>query len=126
MWDSFAVRPGRVFLLVAPLLCVGTPASLDAQDIALETRTPVLRIPRVSRPPTLADSLNGVPREAEAVVTDFRQYRPGDGEPVSQPTTAYLSYDDENLYIAFVCKDDPKLIRARLTKHDQIVSDEWC
>jgi hypothetical protein len=65
-----------------------------------------------------------VPQEGAVAVTDFRQYRPGDGEPVSRPTTAYLSYDDENLYVAFVCKDDPKLIRARLTKHDQIVSDD--
>ena len=40
------------------------------------------------------------PREAELVVTDFRQYMPGDGEPVTQPTTAYLSYDDKNLYVA--------------------------
>jgi hypothetical protein len=43
---------------------------------------------------------------------------------VSQPTTAYLSYDDKNLYAVFVCKDDPGLIRARIAKHDQITSDD--
>ena len=109
---------------VVVLLCAWGPVSLEAQDRSVESQPPVIRVPHVSRPPSLSDFLNGVPREAEAVVTDFRQYRPGDGEPVSQPTTAYLSYDDENLYVAFVCKDDPKLIRARLTKHDLIVSDD--
>jgi len=59
------------------------------------TPTPTIRIPHVTRAPKLADFLDGNPREAETVVTDFRQYEPGDGEPVSQPTTAYLSYDDK-------------------------------
>jgi len=33
-----------------------------------------LRIPRVSRAPQFSDFLNGTPREAELVVTDFRQF----------------------------------------------------
>ncbi|MCX6638309.1 MAG: hypothetical protein NT090_24925, partial [Acidobacteria bacterium] len=79
-------------------------------------QTPAITIPRVSRPPKLGDFLNGAPREAELKVTDFRQMDPGDGDPVSQPTTAFLSYDDKNLYVAFIAKDDPKLIRARVAK----------
>src|SRR3982751_5987594 len=83
-----------------------------------------LQIPKVSRAPRLADFLTHTPREAELVVTHFRQYMPGDGTPVSRATTAYLSYDDRNLYVAFECKDDPNLIRARYAKHDQIMSDD--
>ncbi|MCP5117692.1 MAG: carbohydrate binding family 9 domain-containing protein [bacterium] len=111
-------------LAILMLLFACGQAALHAQEEAIKTQMRILRIPRVSRPPTLDDFLNGVPREAELTVTDFRQFRPGDGEPVSQPTTAYLSYDDKNLYVAFVCIDDPKLIRARLAKHDQILSDD--
>jgi len=92
-------------------------------DLLLAQPSPV-RIPRVSRAPRLSDFLDHVPREAELTITDFTQYMPGDGTPVSQPTTAYLSYDDKNLYVAYVCKDDPKLIRARLAKRDQIDSDD--
>src|SRR5262249_12590917 len=66
---------------------------------------PTLHIPKVSRPPRLADFLNGVPREDEARVDDFRQREPGDGVPATQPTSAYLSYDSQNLYVAFLCKD---------------------
>ena len=111
-------------LVILTLLFACVQGGLRAQEEVIETQMRRLRIPRVSRPPTLDDYLNGVPREAELTVTDFRQYRPGDGEPISQPTTAYLSYDDKNLYAAFICKDDPKLIRARLSKHDQIMSDD--
>ncbi|RPI18990.1 MAG: hypothetical protein EHM65_01770, partial [Acidobacteriales bacterium] len=91
----------RIITLI--LLCVLHAAlALQAQTEVVETQMTRLRIPRVSRPPKLADFLNGTPREAELVVTDFRQYSPGDGEPATQPTTAYLSYDDENLYVAYV------------------------
>jgi hypothetical protein len=78
----------------------------------------------VTRAPKLVDFLNGTPREAEAKVTDFRQQDPDDGKPVIPPTEAYLSYDQKNLYVAFIIKDDPRLIRARPAKRKQILSDD--
>lgn len=78
----------------------------------------------MSRPPSLEDFLNGTPREAEARVADFRQHSPGDGVPASQETTAYLSYDDKNLYVVFVCKNEPGKTRARWTKREQISADD--
>ncbi len=114
-----------IALLAAFAVLVAPPLALaSAEQQAVEQQMARLRIPRVSRAPQLSDFIHGVAREAEMAVTDFRQYRPGDGEPASQPTTAYLSYDDKNLYVAFVCKDDPKLIRARLSKRDQTISDD--
>jgi hypothetical protein len=93
---------------------------------ALAQDTPAGRIPKVSRPPKMEDFLNNNPREAELQVTDFRQFDPGDGDPVSQPTTAYLSYDQKNLYVAFICIDDPSKIRAHITRRDAgIFTDDW-
>ena len=57
-------------------------------------RNPTLSIPRVSKAPTIDDFLNGSPREKETTVTGFVQNSPGDGKPVTEETTAYLSYDD--------------------------------
>jgi len=85
---------------------------------------PTLHIPHVSRVPKITDFLNGTPREAEEVVTDFRQFDPGDGAPASLPTTAYLSYDNKNIYIAFICKDDPLLVRAHKAKRDNLLDDD--
>ena len=81
-------------------------------------------IPRVSRPPKFEDFLTGTPREAELVITDFRQVDPGDGDPASRQTTAYLSYDDKNIYVAFICKDDPSKIRATISRRDAIFRDD--
>ncbi len=82
------------------------------------------RIPRVTRAPKLMDFLEGRPREAELAIRDFRQMDPRDGAPVSQETTAYLSHDGRNLYVGWVCKDDPAKIRARITRREDILSDD--
>lgn len=100
---------------VAPLLCFA----------ALAESTPeVLRIPQVERAPKLADLVNGVPRERELAITDFRQMDPANGAPVSQPTTAYLSFDAHNLYVGWICKDDPSKVRVRIAKRKDIESDD--
>jgi uncharacterized protein DUF5916 len=85
---------------------------------------PALHIPRVSRPPTLESFLDGSSRDAEASVVTFLQRAPHDGAPVSQPTAAYLSYDDRNLYVVFVCKDERGKTRARLSPRDNIDADD--
>ena len=103
------------------LLFLFLPAACFAQP---EETRPTITIPRVSRAPKLADFLSNVPREAELAVTDFRQIDPGDGNPVSHPTTAFLSYDSTNLYVAFIARDDPRLIRARVAKRKQILTDD--
>jgi hypothetical protein len=87
---------------------------------------PALAIPHVSTPPDLDDFIAGRPREAEAVIAEFTQREPNDGMAATQPTAAYLSYDDHNLYVVFVCRDaEPSKIRARLTRREGIEDDDW-
>jgi len=83
-----------------------------------------LRIPKVSRAPKLQDFLTGTPREAEVKVTDFLQNEPRDGVPATQKTAAYLSYDDNNLYVVFECEDDPSKVRGRPAQRDHIEDDD--
>jgi len=81
-------------------------------------KIPLSKIPRVHHAPKLEDFLENHPREAELTVTDFRQNAPGDGTPATESTTAYLSYDDKNLYAAFVCHDEAGEVRAHLSKRE--------
>ena len=59
-----------------------------------------------------------------AKVTGFTQRNPHDGEPVSEQTEAYLGYDQKNFYAAFICFDDPKNVRARLSPREEIFDDD--
>lgn len=115
---------GAFIRILFLLVLIGLTGVLPGLRVAAQTPPPTLRIPRVSRPPKLADFLGGDAREAEATVTDFRQRDPGDGVPVSEPTTVHLSYDNKNLYVVFVCKDEPNQVRARMAKREDAFSDD--
>ncbi|MDQ6665492.1 MAG: carbohydrate binding family 9 domain-containing protein [Acidobacteriota bacterium] len=83
-----------------------------------------LRIPRISRAPTLEDFAAGASLEEMARITGFRQRQPDDGAPVSRKTTAYLGYDDKNIYAVFVCQEQAGKVRARLNKREDIFNDD--
>ncbi len=114
--------PLLLLIFFCELLCL--PGRAQNSPHLRQTALLSVRIPRVTRSPKLEDFLNGTPREAELELTDFRQFMPGDGTPASQPTTAYLSYDQKNLYVVFVCKDEPGKARAHLAKREDIGNDE--
>ncbi len=59
-----------------------------------------------------------------AKVIGFVQRDPHDGEKVSEETAAYLGYDQKNLYVVFVCFDDPKKVRARMSRREDIYDDD--
>jgi hypothetical protein len=90
--------------------------------------TPSLTIPRLTRGPVLEDFLGMQPQgeiaQQMAKVTGFLQRDPHDGEKVSEETAAYLGYDQKNLYVVFICFDDPKKVRARLSRREDIYDDD--
>src|SRR5437667_11840539 len=104
-------------MLVGALVCL-LPLLLSAVTPADEPASPRLVIPKLDAAPKLEDFLNMRPDSAAArqmaKVEDFRQRDPKDGEPASQKTAAYVGYTEKNLYVAFVCFDEPGKIRARL------------
>ncbi len=78
----------------------------------------------MKRPPKLEDFLQNRLREAELEITDFRQNQPGDGVSATESTTAYLSYDQKNLYVVFVCHDAAGQVRAHLSKREDTAQDD--
>ena len=59
---------------------------------------------------------HGAASELERV-TSFIQNQPSDGQPATEPTDAYLGYDERNLYIIMVCWQK-KGVRADLTRRE--------
>jgi hypothetical protein len=90
---------------------------------------PAVSILRVDRPPTLEDFLDMEPAPVVAgkltKVEGFVQRDPKDGQPATQRTVVYLSYDDKKLYVVFVAFDSqPDLIRAHMTRRENIWEDD--
>lgn len=102
-------------ILLSVVLSAAFSVSYAAQDFS---------IPRAAQPPKLQDYLKAEPASHGYKITEFKQRSPGDGTPMSKPTTAYLSYDDTHFYAVFVAKDDPALIRARIAKRENTDGDD--
>src|SRR6185295_14224864 len=84
-----------------------------------------ITIARVTSPPRLEDYRSGERRDGLTADT-FLQREPNDLVPASERTEAYVSYDETNLYIIFVCHaKDPSTVRARMSRREQIFSDDF-
>ena len=59
------------------------------------------------------------------VVTDFTQFLPEDNVEPSVKTKVLIGYDHSNLYLAFVCQDDPSTVRATLSDRDGMFADDF-
>lgn len=106
------------------IMALAILASIAPAAVA-QTPPDAVRIPMVARPPVLEDYPSDTPPQGELILDDFRQRDPNDGAAATEHTTAYLSYDAQNLYVAFVSLDrDAARIRARLSKRDQIAQDD--
>lgn len=113
-------------LIRAVALAALVPFVSDAQTRLpnFQETKPTLQVPRVMKAPRLADFLDERRDHGELRVSDFRQREPRDGATASTATAAFLSYDNHNFYVIFVCKDSPKLIRAHMSKRDDISGDD--
>ncbi len=98
---------------------------LAAAQVSAQPRESVLVIPEVTEPPRLEDFLTDAPAVPALRIDAFTQRQPGDGEPASERTIAYLSRDRTSLYVVFLCSDrEPQKIRAHLTKREQTAADD--
>lgn len=61
-----------------------------------------------------------------AKVSGFIERDPTDGAEPTQRTDVYLGYDNQNLYIVWVCFDkEPGKIRAHLSRRENIYDDDY-
>ncbi|MFQ6006433.1 MAG: sugar-binding protein [Woeseia sp.] len=70
-------------------------------------------ITRTASPPTIDGWLDDAVWQQAAVIDDFHQTDPGDGEPPTEDTVVRVLYDDDYLYISADLRDsDPSGIQA--------------
>ena len=63
--------------------------------------------------------------QTAAHASGFCEITPGDNCKPAADTEALITYDENNLYLAFRAKDDPHAVRASLRDRDQIFADDW-
>uniref|UniRef100_UPI00404857BD DUF5916 domain-containing protein n=1 Tax=Roseivirga sp. TaxID=1964215 RepID=UPI00404857BD len=76
-------------------------------------------------PPTLDGVLDEAIWQESPSVTGFKTFVPDFGKEMPFQTTAYIAHDDENLYFAIKCFDDPNQIKTSIAARDKIGADDW-
>ncbi|MFN2370688.1 MAG: DUF5916 domain-containing protein, partial [Candidatus Krumholzibacteriia bacterium] len=122
--------PALLALLPALLLALplaGTPAAAAAagdDDGWRATRLPTLEIGRARGAIVLDGVLDDPGWHGAPVATHFAEHNPGDQVQPPVRTEAFMTYDDEHVYVAFRCYDDPAQVRASFCKRDAIFQDD--
>ena len=79
----------------------------------------LIKAVRTETPPKIDGKLDDACWQNSVKTGELIQFEPQRGEPSTQPTTIYLAYDANNLYIAFECfKTDMDKLAANLTRRD--------
>lgn len=119
-------RPRRRGAQLRLLLATGLICALEAAAAAAfePLFKPTLTVQRATGQIRLDGRLGDPGWPAAARVDQFVERSPGQNLEPSVTTEAFLTYDDEMLYAAFNCADDPARLRATMCQRDQYDSDD--
>ena len=94
------------------------PADTDHQPAETAAHREIKAI-RTETPPKIDGKLDDACWQNSAKTGTLIQFEPQRGEPATQPTTIYLAYDANKLYVAFECfKTDMHNLAANQTRRD--------
>ena len=86
----------------------------------------VIPLEKASAAPVMDGVLDDPVWSSVPTYSGFITYTPQFGTAGSFETISMITYDDENFYIAFNCKDpEPDKIKATISARDQIKTEDW-
>lgn len=85
---------------------------------------PRVTLPQCAQSPAIDGSLDDACWTSAAAITEFVQIRPGDNTAPSRETTVLLARDADALYVAVRAADDPALVRATVSRRDDVLADD--
>ncbi|WP_306110182.1 carbohydrate binding family 9 domain-containing protein [Roseivirga thermotolerans] len=101
---------------LTPMLCLVLAFSY-AQSPILSTLAEI--------PPTIDGVLDDDIWKKSPQLTGYKTFVPDFGKDMPYKTIAYMAHDEDNLYFAFKCFDDPKEIKTSIAARDKIAADDW-
>ncbi len=116
------VSPYLLTLAIYFILCMWSlrvsPADTNDEVPEIQTNRSIKAV-RIETPPNIDGKLDDPCWQKSAKTGELLQFEPQRGEPATQPTTIYVGYDANNLYVAFECfKTDMDQLAANLTRRD--------
>lgn len=117
-------RPFGRCAVAAALMLIATAAAAS-DDGWVATPHPQIEIDRAVGAIEIDGRLDDPGWAGQPQARHFAEHNPGDQVQPPVATVAMMAYDDDYLYIAYVCYDDPDEVRASFTERDRIWSDDY-
>jgi len=95
-----------------------------AGDEFMPNMKPSLTVPRTDQQVVIDGVIDEAAWRTAACATNFAEYNPGDMVKPPVDTKALLTYDDANLYLAFIAEDDPRAVRVSIRDRDEAWQDD--
>jgi hypothetical protein len=114
-----AVYLALVIILLLPIGTVAEPSKTSEPIFKPELRTSL-----TTGSIRIDGDLTDPGWKSAGRVQNFVERSPGDNSQPEVPTEALLTYDSDNLYVAFICHDKPEDIRATMCQRDQFGADD--
>lgn len=86
---------------------------------------PTLEVVRATGPIRIDGELDEEAWRHAARATGFAEVDPGDQIRPPVESEAWVTYDDEHLYLALIARDDPAQVRVGLHERDRIWTDDY-
>ncbi len=106
------------------LIALSTAGWAVIASVASAAEVPAIRAVRALAPPTIDGKLIEPCWRSGTAASGFKLLRTG--KLAGQPTDARVACDDENLYVAFVCRDDQmdRLVATVTTRDGEVFRDD--
>jgi hypothetical protein len=114
----------RILILFLILIAVSLPVK-GADSTYVPVYHPQLEIKRAGGPIEIDGETEDAGWRGAAKIDKFFEHNPGDQTKPEVDTEVWVAYDDEYLYIAWLCYDDPDEVRAYFCERDNIFSGDY-
>lgn len=114
-------------VLLAAIISAGSTLYAQPADTSAPFQpnlVPTLDIRRAPGAIQIDGELDDAGWSGAARATNFAESYPGNMTRPLVNTEAFLTYDDQNLYVAIICYDDPAEIRATLHNRDEMWNED--
>jgi hypothetical protein len=96
----------------------------NADELFQPNVKPTLTVSRISEPIRIDGVIDDPGWRNAAVARGFCEHNPGSMVLPPVASEAMVTYDNANLYIAFIAHDDPKSVRVSMRERDDIWQDD--
>jgi hypothetical protein len=107
-------------LLCAVFFAIGASVNAEYKP----TYHPTLMVPKTNEIIKIDGELDEPAWQLAGKADNFTEHYPGDQTEPPVVIEAFITYNKNNLYVAFVCYDDPKIIRASFCDRERVHTDD--